>query len=61
MGFCQNRQIQKKFFVKGEDPYHIKGGQCLVNWQTCRKPRYLGGLGIKDLEKFSRAARLRWL
>jgi hypothetical protein len=39
----------------------VKGDHCLVNWQTCLRPKKLGGLGIKDLEKFNRALRLRWL
>jgi hypothetical protein len=33
----------------------------LVNWQTNMRPKKLGGLGIKDLEKFGRALWLRWL
>jgi hypothetical protein len=40
---------------------NIRGDHCLVNWRTCLRPRKLGGLGIKDLEKFSRALRLWWL
>lgn len=32
-----------------------------MNWQTCTCPRKFGGLEIKDLEKFNRALRLRWL
>jgi hypothetical protein len=32
-----------------------------VSWSTCLRPKRLGGLGIKDLDKFSRALRLKWL
>jgi hypothetical protein len=49
------------FLWSGQDPENIKGGHCLVNWQVCTRPRKLGGLGIKDLDKFGRALRLRWL
>jgi hypothetical protein len=31
-----------------------------VNWRTCQSPRRLGGLGIKNLEKFNIALRLWW-
>jgi hypothetical protein len=53
--------FRRSFLWKGADPNRIKGGQCLVNWQTYTMPRKWGGLGIKDLEKFGRALRLRWL
>jgi hypothetical protein len=45
----------------GEDPDKVRGGQCLVNWKVCTKPKKWGGLCIKDLEKFDRSLRLRWL
>jgi hypothetical protein len=34
------------------------GGQCLVNWKTCLRPRRLVGMGIKDIERFNKALRL---
>jgi hypothetical protein len=39
----------------------ISGGKCNVNWTRTTLPKKLGGLGILDLHKFSRALRLRWL
>jgi hypothetical protein len=33
----------------------------LVNWVSCLRPGRLGGLGIKDLDKFSRALIMKWL
>jgi hypothetical protein len=39
----------------------VKGGHYLVKWQKCTRSKKLGGLGIKDPDKFSRALRLRWL
>lgn len=54
-------RYRRSFFWKGKDPDNVRGGHCLVNWQTCLRPKHLGGLGIKDLDKFGRALRLRWL
>lgn len=39
----------------------ISGGKCKVGWPYVIRPIVFGGLGILDLDKFSRALRLRWL
>ena len=39
----------------------ITGGSCKVNWSAVCTPTSHGGLGITDLERFSRSLRLRWL
>jgi hypothetical protein len=54
-------RFQHSFLWKGQDPDRVKEGHCLVKWKTCTRPRKLGGLGIKDLDRFGRALRLRWL
>lgn len=54
-------RFRRSFLWKGKDPNGVKGGHCLVNWETCTRPRKWGGLGIKDLDKFGHALRLRWL
>jgi hypothetical protein len=35
-------------------------GKCLVSWQRICAPTMYGGLGVKDIQAFSRALRLRW-
>jgi hypothetical protein len=47
--------------LRGHNPHNVKGHHCLVNWQNCLRPKKMGGIGIKDLDKFSRALWLRWL
>jgi len=42
-------------------PDKVYGGHSLVNWPTSCLPKSKGGLGILELERFTRALRLRWL
>jgi hypothetical protein len=60
-GLSKIDRFRRSFLWRGQDPDNVKGGHCLVNRQVCTRPKKLGGLGIKDLDKFSRALRLRWL
>lgn len=46
---------------RGESPENVSGGHSLINWPTTCLPKTNGGLGILDLERFTRALRLRWL
>jgi hypothetical protein len=48
-------KYRRGFLWKGHDAESTTRGHCLVNWKTCIRPKKLGGLGIKDLEKFGRA------
>lgn len=54
-------RIRRSFLWRGETPDKVYGGHSLVNWPTTCHPKIKGGLGILDLERFSRALRLRWL
>ncbi|XP_073355531.1 uncharacterized protein [Aegilops tauschii subsp. strangulata] len=53
-------KIIQAFIWQKEDQSQTSRGDSLVNWKTVYCPRHLGGLGIMDLERFSRALRLRW-
>lgn len=56
-----SEKFMRAFLWRGKEYDTAKGGHCLVRWKKCARPKTLGGLGIKDIEKFNRALRLRWL
>jgi hypothetical protein len=58
--------LSKKFnslrrsFLWAPEEDQVSGGKCLVSWKKICAPVRYGGLGIKDMEAYSRALRLRW-
>lgn len=52
-------KIRRRFLWAGSE--EITGARCKVAWTTVAKPVDYGGLGIIELNAFSRALRLRWL
>jgi hypothetical protein len=52
-------KLRRHFLWAGHG--ELTGGKCKVAWPTVCQPTENGGLGIKDLECFSRSLRLRWL
>lgn len=54
-------RIRRSFLWRGEAPERVSGGHSLINWPMTCLPKTKGGLGILDLERFTRALRLRWL
>jgi len=50
------RKIDRRSFLwKGAAS--ANGGHCQARWPKATRPKILGGLGIRDLERFSRALR----
>lgn len=52
-------KVRRRFLWVGDG--EITGGKCKVAWPLVARPVNVGGLGILDMETFSRALRLRWL
>ena len=52
-------KVRRRFLWAGDA--EITGGKCKVGWTLVTRPVQFGVLGILDLERFSRALRLRWL
>lgn len=57
----KNDQIRRSFLWRGETLDRVSGGHSLINWPTTCLLKEKGGLGILDLDRFTRALRLRWL
>ena len=52
-------KVQRRFLWAQEE--ELRQGKCKVTWPVVCSPIENGGLGILDLNRFSRALRLRWL
>jgi len=51
--------IRRSFLWKGRKD--ARGGYCLLAWPKVRRPVFLGGLGISDLQNLGWSLKLRWL
>jgi hypothetical protein len=40
--FKQIDHFRRSFLWRGQDPENVRGGHCLINWQTCLRPKKLG-------------------
>lgn len=58
--FFKDVDKTRRRFLWAQDE-ELTGGKCKVNLPTVCSPIASGGLGIQDMQRFSRALRLRWL
>lgn len=58
--FIKEFDKMRRLFLWAGDG-QLMGGKCKVAWTAVSSPTAAGGLGIKDLDRFSRALRVRWL
>jgi hypothetical protein len=50
----------RRSFLWAPEEENVSGGKCMVSWKRICAPKIYGGLGIKDLQAYSRALRLCW-
>jgi hypothetical protein len=51
-------KIERSFLLSAKET--TIGTKCKVNWEMICRPTKLGGLGVKNLDKFATALHLRW-
>ena len=52
------KKIERAFLWSAKEK--TSGAKCKVNWEVACRPKKLGGLGIKNLDKYATSLRLRW-